>query len=118
MKTVLLIGTLDTKGPEIAYVRDRLHALGLGTIVADSGILSGPLDFVPDVSRAEVARLGGRTLDTLRHAGSRDVMVVHAVVDILGLNPISTALFDNVAAAMAGMLASGTQTQPPSDHPR
>ncbi len=36
-----------------------------------SGILSGPLDFVTDVSRAEVARLGGRTLDTLRHAGSR-----------------------------------------------
>lgn len=191
MKTVLLIGTLDTKGPEIAYVRDRLHALGLGTIVADSGILSGPLDFVPDVSRAEVARLGGRTLDTLRHAGSRgeavhgmlaglqrlaldlyrdgkldgvitlggaegavlgasaalslpigipkiivtplasgqrkfgplvgtrDVMVVHSVVDILGLNPISTTIFDNVAAAMAGMLAFGHQTPAPDrDRPR
>src|SRR6185295_20062892 len=71
MPTVLLIGTLDTKGPEIAYVRDRLQALGLATIVADSGILAGPLDIVPDVSRAEVARLGGKTIEALRGAGSR-----------------------------------------------
>ena len=41
MKSVLLIGTLDTKGPEIAYVRDRLQSLGLRTIVADSGISPG-----------------------------------------------------------------------------
>ena len=32
-KTVVLIGTLDTKGPEIKYLRDRLVALGLQTIV-------------------------------------------------------------------------------------
>jgi uncharacterized protein (UPF0261 family) len=39
--------------------------------------------------------------------GTRDVMVVHSVVDILGLNPISMTIFDNVAAAMAGMLEHG-----------
>jgi uncharacterized protein (UPF0261 family) len=179
VKTVLLIGTLDTKGPEIAYVRDRLRALGTGVIVADSGILGEPLDIVPDVSRAEVARLAGTTIDALRTAGTRgkavhgmlaglrrlaldlyqsgrldaaaaiggaegavlgasammglpigvpkvivtpiasghrrfgplvgtkDVMVVHSVIDILGLNPISRAVFDNVAAALAGMTANG-----------
>lgn len=187
MKTVLVIGTLDTKGPEIAYFRDRLQALGLGVIVADSGILAGPLDIVPDVSRAEVARLGGTTIEHLRQAGSRgeavhgmlkglerlsldlykdgkldgvvtlggaegavlgasamtclpigipkiivtpiasgrrrfgplvgtrDVMVVHSVVDILGLNPISTTIFDNVAAAMAGMLEHGHRLRPTKD---
>ena len=79
MKSVLLIGTLDTKGPEIAYVRDRLQALGLRTIVADSGILGGPLDIVPDVSRAEVARLGGTTIEALRAAGSRG-QAVHGML--------------------------------------
>jgi uncharacterized protein (UPF0261 family) len=34
-------------------------------------------------------------------------MVVHSVVDILGLNPISLAVFDNVAAALAGMALHG-----------
>ena len=29
--------------------------------------------------------------------------VVHSIVDILGLNPIATTIFDNVAAALAGL---------------
>ncbi len=39
--------------------------------------------------------------------GTRDMMVVHSVVDILGLNPIACTIFDNVAAALQGMLAYG-----------
>lgn len=39
--------------------------------------------------------------------GTRDIMVVHSVVDILGLNPIATTVFDNVAAALAGLVAHG-----------
>ena len=59
MKTVLLIGTLDTKGREIAYLRDRVRALGLATLVLDSGILGEPLGCEADISRAEVARAAG-----------------------------------------------------------
>ena len=36
--------------------------------------------------------------------GTRDMMVVHSVVDILGLNEIACTVFDNVVAAMAGMV--------------
>lgn len=36
--------------------------------------------------------------------GTRDMMVVHSVVDILGLNEIICTVFDNVVAAMAGMI--------------
>lgn len=43
MKTVALIGTLDTKGPEMGYLRDRCRELGLKTLVIDSGILGEPL---------------------------------------------------------------------------
>lgn len=178
-KTVALIGTLDTKGPEIAYLRDRCQALGLETVVIDSGILGDPLDIEPDVSREAVAQAAGSDLAAIRQAGSRgaavhemmkgvrqvvldlyaagrlhgaaclggaegavlgahamqalpvgipkiiatpiasgkrhfgpliglrDVMVIHSIIDILGLNPISTTIFDNIAAALAGMTAHG-----------
>jgi uncharacterized protein (UPF0261 family) len=35
--------------------------------------------------------------------GETDTLVMHSVVDILGLNPIARAVFDNAAAAIAGM---------------
>src|SRR5438477_606261 len=37
--SVLLIGTLDTKGAEIGYVRDRLWAAGAAVLVADGGVV-------------------------------------------------------------------------------
>ena len=70
-KTVVLIGTLDTKGPEIAYLRDRLQALGLHTTVIDSGILGDPLDIVPDIGHEEAASYAGSNLQAMRDAGSR-----------------------------------------------
>jgi uncharacterized protein (UPF0261 family) len=74
-RRVLIIGTLDTKGAEIGYLRDRLQALGLATSVIDSGILGEPigieLDPDHDVSRAQAAVYGGATIEQLRNAGSR-----------------------------------------------
>src|SRR5262245_24859712 len=102
MTSVLLIGTLDTKGPEIAYVRDRLHALGAGTIVADSGILGEPLDIVPDVTRAEVAALGGTTIDALRNAGSRG-KAVHGM--LAGLRQLASNLYRD--GRLSGVVALG-----------
>ena len=43
---VLLIGTLDTKGVEFAYIRDRLTAAGVPVLVADGG--RGEPAFRPD----------------------------------------------------------------------
>jgi uncharacterized protein (UPF0261 family) len=192
-KTVVIIGTLDTKGAEIAYLRDRIQALGLNTIVVDSGILGEPLgiELGPnDISRAQAATYAGVTIDDLRNAGSRgkavegmrealkaltrelyqqgkldaitsmggaegavmgaaammqlpvgvpkvlvspiasgkhyfdplvgtsDIMVVHSIVDILGLNPIATTIFDNVAAAVAGMAEHGHALPPPGPEDR
>jgi uncharacterized protein (UPF0261 family) len=177
--SVVIIGTLDTKGPEIKYLRDRLQDLGLDTTVVDSGILGEPLDIVPDIDHATAATYAGTTIDALRNAGSRgravagmrealkkltldlykkgelqgivsmggaegavmgaaammvlplgvpkvlvspiasgfhffaplvgtsDMMVVHSVVDILGLNPIACTIFDNVAGALKGMIDHG-----------
>ncbi|MFK7847590.1 MAG: Tm-1-like ATP-binding domain-containing protein [Rhodothermales bacterium] len=178
-KNIVLVGTLDTKGPEYAYLRDRLHDLGMTTTVVDAGILGEPLDIVPDIDHAEAATYGGTTIEALQTAGTRgkaiegmrdaliklvqtlykegrldgimgmggaegavmsaacmmvlplgvpkvllspiasgkhyfdplvgtsDIMVVHSVVDILGLNPIACTIFDNAAAAMKGLTDHG-----------
>lgn len=180
---VLLVGTLDTKGTEFAYVRDRLKAAGVPVLVADAGVM-GPPAFEPDVSREAIFSAAGANYERVRAAGdrgravelaaagaakvaaqlhaegklsgvlglggsagttigtaamralpvgvpklmvstlasgqvqpyvgTRDVMMMHSVVDICGLNRVSRAVLDNAAGAMAGMVcshASGVRSQ-------
>lgn len=71
MGKVVIVATLDTKGPEVAYLRDRLNALRIETLVVDSGILGEPVGIVPDVTHDELARRGGITLAGLRASGTR-----------------------------------------------
>jgi len=173
---IVVIGTLDTKGAEIDYVRKRIRAEGGQPIVIDSGIL-GQASATADVTREQVAAAAGHRLDDIRKAGSRgravemmrngvravclrlhsegqlqgalclggaegallgsyamqalplgvpkvivspsasgrrafgpfmgssDVLVMHSVIDILGLNPIAISVFDNAVAAVMGMAA-------------
>jgi uncharacterized protein (UPF0261 family) len=176
-RTVALIGTLDTKGPEHAFVRDRLLDASVGVILVDVGVLGTP-GVEPDVTAEEVAAAAGTTLEALREAGmaeghraialdamaagasalvggwveagrcdgvmglggsggsaiisavlrslpigvpkllvstmtsgdtrpyvgTRDLMLVHPVTDIQGLNRISRRVLTNAANAMAGMV--------------
>jgi uncharacterized protein (UPF0261 family) len=67
---VLLIGTLDTKGVETAFVRDLLHQAHVATQVIDAGVL-GPPQFSPDVPREAVYAAAGTSLDAIRQAGDR-----------------------------------------------
>jgi uncharacterized protein (UPF0261 family) len=73
-RTILLIGTLDTKGQEYAYVRDRIRALGHETIVMDLGILAEPA-FPPDIPAADVARAAGQEIAALRARADRGTAV-------------------------------------------
>ncbi len=184
--TVVLIGTLDTKGPEISYLRDRIREAGCQTLVVDSGILGDPVGITPDVTREEAARASGHDLEHLRkegqskgrgaavelmmkgiqatilrlykegrcqgvaslggaegavmaaHAvqvlpvgvpkvivsplasgrrifhpfiGIRDVLVMHSVIDILGINSVSREIFDQAAGAVAGMALAMARRQ-------
>jgi len=63
-KTIVLIGTLDTKGDEVKYVRDRIEERGHTGLVVDSGVLGRP-SFEPDISRERVAQAAGADLATL-----------------------------------------------------
>ena len=60
---MVLLGTLDTKGAEIGFLRDRLRAAGVGTLLVDVGILEPPA-IEPDVSRVEVAAATGLKIAT------------------------------------------------------
>jgi uncharacterized protein (UPF0261 family) len=73
-KTVLLLGTLDTKGAEYAFVRDAIRARGHKVVVVDLGVLGRP-EFTPDVDAETVARAGGADLLALRARADRGVAV-------------------------------------------
>ena len=53
MPTVVLLGTLDTKGREYAFLRDRLLEHGLDVLVVDAGV-GEPVGLEPDVPRTEL----------------------------------------------------------------
>jgi uncharacterized protein (UPF0261 family) len=73
-RTAVLVGTLDTKGLEYAYLRDRLVELGLEVILVDAGIIGEPL-VQPDITREEVAAAVRADLTALAAAGDRGVAV-------------------------------------------
>jgi uncharacterized protein (UPF0261 family) len=178
---IAVIGTLDTKGPEIGYARDRLRRLGAQPVVIDAGILGEAVAIEPDVDRRQVASAAGHTIEQARAAGSRgaaveimmvgvravcldlykrgelhgvlclggaegahlgaaamfalplgvpkvilspsasgrrsfapfvgesDVLVMHSVVDIAGLNPIARNVYDNAVGAVLGMARTAGQ---------
>ena len=68
--TVLLIGTLDTKGEEYAYLRERLQLGGVEVLVADVGTGGPPHGCEPDIAAEEVAREAGLDLAALTDRGA------------------------------------------------
>jgi uncharacterized protein (UPF0261 family) len=68
--TVVLVGTLDTKGHEYAFLADRVRDAGAEPLLVDAGVLGEPL-VKPDVSHGEVARAGGAEHDDLVREADR-----------------------------------------------
>ena len=63
-KTVLLIATLDTKGPEALFVKKLIEERGLRTLVMDIGT-TGKSPFSADIPGYKVAEAASRTLTEL-----------------------------------------------------
>ena len=74
MPTVVLVGTLDTKGREYAYLADRVREHGADVVLVDAGIIGEPLA-TPDVTREEVAAAVGADVAALAAAGDRGAAV-------------------------------------------
>jgi uncharacterized protein (UPF0261 family) len=74
MATVVLVGTLDTKGVEYDYLRSRLREQGVDVVLIDAGVLGEPLA-EPDIGREEVARAVGAEVGELAATGDRGAAV-------------------------------------------
>lgn len=173
MKTIALIGALDTKGPEFAFVKNEIERRGHRAFVINTAVMGEPF-FAPDVSAAEVANAGGAALDALRaeadrgraievmmrgaaqlcktlydagnihavlgmggsagtiiatnamralplgvpkvmvstlasgdvkaYVGTSDIVMLHSVVDVAGVNRISARIYANAVGAVIGMV--------------
>ncbi|HBB15454.1 MAG TPA: hypothetical protein DCZ97_00085, partial [Syntrophus sp. (in: bacteria)] len=68
---IAILATLDTKGAEVAAMKDLLGALGCDATVIDIGPL-GPPAIRAEISNEEVARQSGWELSALIRTGERD----------------------------------------------
>jgi len=69
-KTIALLGTLDTKGAEYAFLRQCVHDRGHRTLLIDTGGL-GPPAVEPDGPRDQVARAAGEDFAAIGAARDR-----------------------------------------------
>ena len=99
--SVVIVGTLDTKGEEIGFARDVLEAQGVGVHVVDVGVMGDP-ESEPDTTASEVAEAAGTTLDALREAGDRGE-AIEAMGE--GASTVTTGLHDE--GRLDGVLGLG-----------
>jgi uncharacterized protein (UPF0261 family) len=98
---VVLVGTLDTKGREYEFLRERLRLAGVETLLVDVGTHE-PHGARPDVTAEEVARAAGVDLAALRERADRgETVTAMAGVAAAYLR----ALYDE--GRCAGVLAAG-----------
>jgi uncharacterized protein (UPF0261 family) len=65
MKHIIILCSLDTKGTEAQYLRDRINEKGMNSILLNTGF-GGQAAVQGDISSGEVARAGGGDIDLLR----------------------------------------------------
>jgi uncharacterized protein (UPF0261 family) len=180
-KTILLIGTMDTKEEELLFCRDLIARRGFKVLLLDAGILKDPRT-PPDVTRQEVARAAGvgdlasllavgdkgkcietmikgvaaKTQELLRqgafhgilgmgggqgtdicasamrsaprgmpkllvstvasgkasfgpYVGTKDIAMMHSIVDLQGLNFLIRRILANAVGAVCGMVGTGDE---------
>lgn len=98
---VLLIGTLDTKGTEIGFVRDRLRRSGVETLVIDAGV-TGPPAISPDIPREQVFQAAGTSYEAVLREADRGKAVEAAAA---GAARLARQLYDE--GKVEGVLGLG-----------
>lgn len=99
--TILLLGTVDTKSDEIAFLRQCIEQAGGRSLVMDVGVL-GRGDFTPDIANIEVAAAAGVTLQQAAASGDENTSMT---VMAQGASLLATQL--HAQGRIAGLLALG-----------
>ena len=101
VKTVAIVGTLDTKGEEIDLLRSLILKRGHKALIVDTGILGKP-HLKADITRNEIGIAGGSKIGTLRT--KRDEAFAQQVM-AAGLKRIIPPLVES--RRIQGLLALG-----------
>ena len=103
-KAVLIISTLDTKGVETLYLRDKIKSLGVNPLLMDismRGKGESPADIIP----AQVAEAGGSSLEEIHVSRERSKITN---ITIRGASKIAWDLF--AQGKLDGVIAMGGST--------
>lgn len=68
-RAILIVSTLDTKGPETLYLRDRIRENGGNPLILDLSMSADARD--ADISPSEVARAAGSDIEEIRASRER-----------------------------------------------
>ena len=98
---VVILGSLDTKGLEVDFIRQVVHAEGGEPLVIDTGVLGEPTTEA-DVTRRQVAEAAGSSIEALIRQGDK----AHALIVMAeGAGRIVRQLFQE--GQLGGVLSIG-----------
>ncbi|MCG6880620.1 MAG: Tm-1-like ATP-binding domain-containing protein [Deltaproteobacteria bacterium] len=103
-KSVLVISTLDTKGVETLYLRDKIMSLGINPLLMDIS-MRGKGDSPAEITPVQVAEAGGSSLEEI-HASRERSKITN--ITIKGASEIAKGL--HAQGKLDGVIAMGGST--------
>lgn len=118
-KTILMIGTADTKSDEMQYLAERIRSLGVNPVIMDVGVLQGA-SFPVEYTNEDVANFAGTTIQGVIDSGDENSAMtlmangatalatkLHAEGKIDGMIALGGSMGTDLALDVAGALPIG-----------
>ncbi|MBW1613115.1 MAG: Tm-1-like ATP-binding domain-containing protein [Deltaproteobacteria bacterium] len=100
-KNIVIIGTLDTKGEQIRFLKDQITQEGHKTSVFDLSMGGAPL-FEGDITPQEIAQAGGEDIENIR--SSKDRATITQAMQVGAIEKIKQLFSDG---KVDGIIAAG-----------
>jgi uncharacterized protein (UPF0261 family) len=105
-KTIVILGTLDTKGEQLQFLKKKIEGRGHAAPIMDLSMGSVPA-FPADIPAAEVARIAGHSIEELiaarNRSSSTEVMIAGAQQKVIEL--LSKGEIDGIVALGGATMA-------------